>query len=97
GKEQLALMRNGTVLVNAAYERALDLPAALAEVSSKRLRIAHDGPAGPEFKNVSPRYWFNSNQHAGFNTHRALKLASDSATTSLLNVLETGKDELKVN
>lgn len=94
---KLAQMKDGAVLINTAFEKALDFSAAYTEVSNKRLRVAHDGPVGTEFKNISPRYWFNSNQHSGFNTHRALKLASASATNSLLNLLETGKDQYRVN
>lgn len=97
GTRELALMPYGSLLLNTAFEKALDLAAAFAEVSNKRLRIAHDGPVGAEFKDVSLSYWFNTNQHSGFNTKRAIRLGSDSATASILNLLSNSADQYRVN
>lgn len=64
GKEQLALMHDGALLINTSFEAALDLNALYPELASGRLQAAHDGAVNEEqFKQLPLGTWFNSNAH----------------------------------
>lgn len=98
GKQKLALMHDGALLINTSFEAALDLDALYVELSSGRVRAAHDGAVNEDrFKQLPLGVWFNSNAHTAYNTHEANKAASDMATKSMINLLTTGKDKYKIN
>lgn len=93
----LGLLKDGSLIVNCAYSGAIDKEALFAELKTGRLRAAFDKPAGEEFQTLPLSNWFNSNADTAYNTHQANKRASDMATQSLLNMLESGSDQYKVN
>jgi len=97
GKEQLALMKDGSVLINTSFETAIDFNALYDELVSGRIHAAHDGTVDePRYKELPLGVWYNS-KHTAFNTHEANKKASDIATQSIINLLTQGNDELVVN
>ncbi len=97
GIDQLAKMKDGALLINCAYTEAVDADALYEELKTGRLRAAQDDPADEKFKALPLSIWFNSNDHAAYNTIEANKTASDMATQSMLNLLKTGKDQYRVN
>ncbi len=97
GAEKLKKIKTGAVIVNCAFLGAIDKDALYNELQAGRLRAAQDDPMDERFNALSLAVWFNSNSQTAFNTSEANQKASDMATKSILNLLETGKDENRVN
>ncbi len=75
----------------------IDFEALLVELKNGRLRAAIDWPAPTkEFLELPHHIWYNTNNHAAYNTHSVIKLCSDMGTQSLLNLLDKGEDEHQV-
>ena len=97
-KDYLTKMKNGSLLVNCSFENAINFDDLYPELESGRISCAHDGEVKDErFKNLPIKNWFNSNAHTAYNTYEANKLASDMATESIINIINTGNDKYKVN
>jgi D-3-phosphoglycerate dehydrogenase len=97
GKAQLAAMKDGALLINCGFMGGVDRDALLPELELGRLRAAEDGPIDSRFAKLPLSTWYCSNSHTGYNTSEANRTASDMATRSIISILETGKDEFKVN
>lgn len=97
GAAELALMKDGALIVNCGFMGGIDREALLPELQSGRLRAAEDGPKDARFDILPLSVWYCSNSHTAYNTHEANKKASDMAVQSLLNLLETGQDEHQLN
>jgi phosphoglycerate dehydrogenase-like enzyme len=97
GKDEMKLMKNGSLIVNCAYPDALDHEALYLELQTGRLRAAQDEPIDERFNSLPLSIWFHSNAGTAFNTHEANQTASDMATQSIINLIKKGKDKNKVN
>lgn len=97
GASQLAMMKDGALLLNCGFIGGVDRDALLPELESGRLRAAEDGPTDPRFAALPLSAWYCSNSHTAYNTHEANATASEMATRSVISILETGKDELRAN
>ncbi len=98
GAEQLALIKDNSLLVTFMAEGIIDDAALLNELKSGRLRAVSDHPIKDESsKDLSLSNWYCFNGSNAFNTFTELKQCSDAATKSIINLLETGTDENKVN
>ncbi len=97
GAEEMKRMKDGTILINCAFAGAIEAEALYAELSAGRLRAAQDEPVDERFNALPLSVWFNSNSGTAFNTSEANTKASDMATQSILNLLEKGEDQYKVN
>jgi D-3-phosphoglycerate dehydrogenase len=97
GKEQLSKMKAGALLVNCGFMGGVDRMALLRELESGRLRAAEDGPSDEAFSHLPLSVWYCSNAHTAYNTREANRTASEMATKSLLSILDTGKDQFRVN
>ncbi len=97
GKNELAKMKNGAILINCGFTGSADNSALYDELKSGRLRAAQDDPIDERFNTLPLFNWFSSNSHRAYNTFEAAKTASDMSTQSLLNMLATGKDQYRVN
>lgn len=98
GAEQLALIKDKSLLISFMAEGIIDDVALLKELQSGRIRAASDHPlkdAAAKDLPLSTWYFFNGSN--AFNTFTELKQCSDAATKSILNLLETGSDDNKVN
>jgi phosphoglycerate dehydrogenase-like enzyme len=95
--EKLALMKDGALIVNCGFTGAIDNEALFKELKSGRIRAVQDDPVNQDFNELPLSVWFCSNSHTAYNTFEANKLASDMATQSILNLLDTGEDKYKVN
>lgn len=87
GKEELAKLKDGALLVNCGFMGGVDRNALLPELMSGRLRAAEDGPADSVFSKLPLSVWYCSNTHTAYNTVEANRTASDMAVQSLLSVL----------
>lgn len=98
GKEQLAQMKDGSLLVTFMAEDIVDEEAFLAELKTGRIRAVSDHPIqNEESKNLPMGTWYCFNASNAFNTGTEIKLCSDMATESMINLLVTGEDKNKVN
>lgn len=98
GKEQLAQMKDGALLVTFMAENIIDEEALLAKLKTGRIRGASDHPIHNEESNKLPMgIWYCFNASNAFNTETEIKLCSDMATESMVNLLKTGEDKNRVN
>lgn len=97
GKEELSHMKDGALLVSFVGASYVNQEALLAELKSGRIRAVSDHPLkDEESKKLPLGTWFCFNASNAFNTKTEIKLTSDMATKSLLNLLSTGNDEYKI-
>ncbi|MDP3956594.1 MAG: D-isomer specific 2-hydroxyacid dehydrogenase family protein [bacterium] len=97
-KEKFAQMKDGALLVSFMSSGIVDENALLEALKSGRIRAVSDNPMkNPEFKDLPLSNWYCFNGSNAFNTFPELKLTSDMATQSMINLLKTGKDQYKVN
>jgi D-3-phosphoglycerate dehydrogenase len=98
GKEQLALMKDSSLLVTFMAEGIVDEEALLAEIKTGRIRAVSDHPIHNEDSIKLPlSTWYCFNGSNAFNTETEIKLCSDMATESMISLLTTGQDKNKVN
>jgi D-3-phosphoglycerate dehydrogenase len=97
GKGELAMMKKGAVLINAAFADAVDSEALLAKIKAKEIRAAFDEPAHGDFSECEIGYYNFSNGQTAFNTQEALSDTSDRCTNSIINLLTKGQDADVVN
>ena len=95
GANELALLRDGAVVVNPVFPGAVDPNALGSELESGRLMALYDAPE-PSFSDGHPNY-VASNSQAAYNTREAVMRTSDWAVESLLNMLDLGWDKRIVN
>ena len=88
-------MKPGAVLVNAAFNGAIDNEALLERLSVGNLRAAVDHPLPSE--GLPPGALLASNAQTGYNTTETNARVGARATTSLMNLLSTGDDPDLVN
>ena len=92
GHPELSTLKDGAILINAAFPHAVDATALHSELITKRLLAAFDAPADGDFSDVPLGYYLASNSQTAFNTHECNKIISDRVTTSLINLLSSGED-----
>ncbi len=98
GKNELAHMKDGALLVTFMAEGIVDDVALLNELQSGRIRAVSDHPIKDEKSKELPlNIWYCFNGSNAFNTIPGIKLTSDMATESIINLLTTGEDKNKVN
>jgi lactate dehydrogenase-like 2-hydroxyacid dehydrogenase len=98
GKEQLSQMKDGSLFVTFMAENIIDEEALLAELKTGRIRGVSDHPIhNEESSNLPMGTWYCFNASNAFNTTTEIKLCSDMATESMINLLTTGEDKNKVN
>lgn len=95
--DELKLMRSGALLVNCAYQDAVNLKALHKELKAGRIRAAFDSKLPDEFAKLPQGTLFYSNAQTGFNTRSAVRVTSEMVTRSILNLLKTGDDLFVVN
>jgi D-3-phosphoglycerate dehydrogenase len=97
GHSELSTMKDGAVLINAAFPHAVDAKALHPELASKRLLAAFDAPADGDFSDVPLGYYLASNSQTAFNSHECNRIISDRVTDSMINLLSKGTDIDLVN
>lgn len=98
GKDQLSQMKDGSLFVTFMAKDIVDEDALLAELKTGRIRAVSDHSIQNEESNSLPMgIWYCFNASNAFNTQTEIKLCSDMATESMINLLTTGEDKNKVN
>jgi gluconate 2-dehydrogenase len=88
---KLGLLKDGAI-ITCLDDEIMDDDALLTELSSGRIRAFLDRKMKSEFAKLPAHVFYNSNNNTAYNTLSANKLASDMATSSVINVL-SGKDD----
>ncbi|MBC7836925.1 hypothetical protein H7X87_04085 [Acetobacteraceae bacterium] len=97
-EKEIGLMKDKALLISFMHPEIIDEAALLKALQSGHIRAASDYPAKNEvFKNLPFHTWYSFNGSNAFNTTTELKITSDMATQSLINLLTTGQDQYKVN
>lgn len=98
GKEQFSQMKDGALFVTFMAEGIVDEEALFSELKNGRIRAVSDHPLNNEESNNLPLgTWYCFNASNAFNTETEIKLCSDMATDSIINLINTGEDSNKVN
>lgn len=96
-EKEITLIKDDALLVSLGRKGIVNTTALLAELKTGRIRAVFDeAPENSEFKELPLGIWCCSNASSAFNTKAGLKLTSDMATQSMLNLLETGQDTNRV-
>ncbi len=97
-EKELGLLKNDALLVTFIHKGIINEDALLKELQSGRIRAVSDYPLdAKEANNLPLSRWYSGSGSNAFNTFLEIKLVSDMAVQSLLNLLETGTDKNKVN
>jgi D-3-phosphoglycerate dehydrogenase len=97
GERELSLIKDGALLVSFMAKGIIDEDALLKELKSGRIRAVSDHPIhNPESNNLPLGIWYCFSASNAFNTFTEIKLCSDMAVSSLLNLLEEGEDINKI-
>ena len=91
----IAAMKVGAVLVNAAFDGAINNAALIRRLQAGELRAAVDYPL--DAGDIRPGVLLASNAQTAYNTVEANARVASRATSSLLNLLSTGDDVDLVN
>lgn len=95
GAPEIAEIRPGAVLVNAAYKGAVDDDALLQRLATGEIKAAVDYPL--RSTGIEPGALLSSNLQTAFNTRESNDRISKRVTRSMLNLLQTGDDADLVN
>jgi D-3-phosphoglycerate dehydrogenase len=96
-ERELALMKQDALIVSIAHDHIINEDALYEAVKSGRIRAALDCISDfDRFKNLPADRWYGSNGSAAYNTMSFLVRASDMATETIINLLETGEDQYRV-
>lgn len=101
-KDKLALMKNNAILIHTTFADAVDPQALFKELISGRISAGFDISLWtdtdlPDFSKISKKNLIMMGSQTGYNTEETVELASDLATSSMINLLLTGNDKAVVN
>ncbi len=97
-KELLALMKEGSLVVNMTHPGVVDQMALLERLKDKSLRAVSDYPFTIEgYSDLPLGVWYCFNDSNAFNTFSSIKKTSDVATKSIINLIKTGEDAYKAS
>jgi len=97
-KERLAMMKDGSVLINTCPLDLVDMDALYSELESSRLRTFYDWSSpDSKFNSLPISVHSHSNDHAAFNTTHTTSISSDAAVESIVNLLDGKEDKYWVN
>ncbi len=96
-KAKIDALKDGALIVHISPPNLIDFDALLPRLQNETLRAAIDWPApAEEFTKLPLHIWYNMNTHTAYNTYSVMKLCSNMATNSLLNLLEKDDDKHRV-
>ena len=98
--ELISSTKDTVIFINAGAQPTFDYTAVRQKITSPNSssRIGLDIHGCPEeLKDLPAEKAFYTKSNTGFNTIQTLKIISDMATDSLLNLLQSGNDQYKAN
>ena len=98
GKDELTLLKDSALLVSFMADGIIDDNALLSELKTGRIRAVSDHPINDDsVKDIPLDIWYSFNASNAFNTFSGLKLTSDMATQTMINLLSEKDDAYRVN
>ena len=96
--ERMGLIKNDALVVSILHKGLFNEDALYSRLAAGEIRAAFDIVSDVErFRSLSSNIWYGSNGVSAYNAESTFQKASDMATKSILNLLETGDDQYKVN
>ncbi len=96
-KESITSIKDSSLVVHISPLNMIDFDALLERLKAGTIRAAIDWQApNEEFLKLPDHIWYNTNNHSAYNTDSVIQLCSDMGTSSLLNMLDAGKDNYEV-
>lgn len=96
GAKEFAAIRQDALFVSFMHPGVIDESALLAALKQKRFRAISDWPMGDAFNELPFSHWYCMNATNTL-TEAGIKLFSDMAVASMLNILKDGRDQNRVN
>jgi len=87
-KELLGQMKKGSLLVSFMHPGVIEVEALYQELKSGRIRCVSDYAMDKRFNELPLSTWYCFNGSNAFNTISEIKLVSDQATESIINILK---------
>ena len=95
--EHFAKMKDGSLLVSFMHSNIIDVDALYSALDAGKIRAISDYPMDERFYKFPMSTFYSFKASNAFNTKQSLKFTSDRATKALIDLLETGKDDNRVN
>ena len=92
---KLEKVSENSLIISIAHEGIININA-LDKALARGVRIANDDPIPELAAKYGPEKLFTNLGHNAFNTEAEIKRASDEVVESIINLLETGKDQYRV-
>jgi len=96
GAKEFAAIKKDALLVSYMHPGVIDEDALLEALRQRHFRAISDYPMGEAFDELPLSHWYCMNS-TNTVTKAGVKLFSDMAVNSMLNLLEDGKDQNRVN
>lgn len=96
--ERISLIKKDALVVSILHKGIFNEDALYSRLTTGELRAAFDivSDVG-RFRSLPSNIWYGSNGVSAYNAESTFQKASDMATGSIINLLETGDDQYKVN
>jgi D-3-phosphoglycerate dehydrogenase / 2-oxoglutarate reductase len=94
--KELATIKQDALLVSYMHSGVINESALLKSLKQRRFRAISDWPMSDEFDELPLSHWYCMNASNTI-TEAGVRLFSDMAVSSMLNLLENGKDKNRVN
>lgn len=96
--ERIGLIKKDALVVSILHKGIFNEDALYSRLTTGELRAAFDIVSDVErFRSLPSSIWYGSNGVSAYNAESTFQKASDMATGSIINLLETGDDQYKVN
>lgn len=96
--ERINMIKKGALVVSIVHKGIFNEDALFSRLMANELHATFDIVSDVErFRSLPSSIWYGSNGASAYNAKSSFQKASDMATQSLINLLETGDDQYKVN
>lgn len=96
--ERISLIKKDALIVSILHKGIFNEDALFNRLTTGEVRAAFDIVSDVErFRPLSSHIWYGSNGVSAYNAESTFQKASDMATRSIINLLENGEDQYKVN
>jgi lactate dehydrogenase-like 2-hydroxyacid dehydrogenase len=95
GPHELEAMKQDSLLVNITHPGIINEEALFRVLNTRKIRAISDYPMSPKFNTLPFSHWY-SMKSSNTVMQAGVKLMSDMAVESMLNLLSTGEDQFSI-
>lgn len=96
--ERISMIKKDALVVSILHKGIFNEDALFSRLTTGELRAAFDIVSDVDrFRTLPSSIWYGSNGVSAYNAESTFQKASDMATNSIINLLETGNDQYRVN